>query len=44
MYTPMLDYWQALKYIYKINKMDHPAIVNLAQKSDSEQWETEVSL
>lgn len=42
MYTPMLDYWESLNLIKRINKMDDPAIANLAQKSDPEQWESEV--
>lgn len=40
----MKDYWNALGYINTVQTMDHPAIANLAQKSDPDKWQSEVLL
>lgn len=38
----MLDYWKALGLVSKVENMDHPAVANLAQKSEPEKWQSEV--
>lgn len=40
-HQPMKDYWNALGNISTVKTMDHPAIANLAQKSDPEKWQSE---